>query len=128
MEQSDFMEDKLVKELSQPLANAAGWMKFIGISLIALGSITALTIVGLITAWLPIWLGVILLKASNNARSAFVAGDKKSLIDSLLGLNNYFTINGVLVIIMLLLAVLGIVFAFAFGLFFQAFDPDLFQI
>lgn len=128
MEQSDYREDMLVKELSQPLANAAGWIKFIGISLIVLGSITALTIVGLITAWLPIWIGVILLKASNNARIAFASGDKKSLIDSLLSLNNYFTISGALVIIGLVFAVIGIVVAFAFGLFSQGFSPELFQL
>ena len=49
-----------VTNVMQPLHDAAGWMKLIGTLAIIQGVLLALTIVGLIIAWLPIWLGVLL--------------------------------------------------------------------
>jgi len=47
----------------QNLLNTSGWLKFLGVLAIISGILTALTIIGIIIAWLPIWLGVCLFQA-----------------------------------------------------------------
>ena len=42
-----------IQDLVQPLASGKGWMKFVGIMFIIQGAITAITIVGIVIAWLP---------------------------------------------------------------------------
>jgi hypothetical protein len=55
-----------VRELSVPLFQAKGWLKFLGILSIIGGVFQALTIVGIIYAWIPIWSGVLLHQAGSN--------------------------------------------------------------
>ena len=54
----------------QPLHGAAGWLVFLGWFNIIAGILYALTIVGIIFAWLPIWIGFCL----KNAGEALKAG------------------------------------------------------
>ena len=56
-----------------------GWMKFIGIMTIIGGCFQALTIFGLVIAWLPIWMGVVLTKAGSKAGEYADKGDFASL-------------------------------------------------
>ena len=51
-----------------PLYEARGWMKFLGIVMVIAGIFTAITIVGIIIAWLPIWLGVLLFPGCRSDR------------------------------------------------------------
>jgi fatty acid desaturase len=53
-------ESPLIKEIAQPIFEAKGWMKFLGVLMIICGVLTACTIIGIIFAWPPIWLGVVL--------------------------------------------------------------------
>lgn len=91
------------------------------------GGMMALSIIGLIIAWLPIWLGVLLLKASNKSRYAFLSGDKNSLIEALLSLNNYFTIYAVMAIIGICLGVVFVLILLLTGFLAQGFDPEIFM-
>ncbi|MFO7651171.1 MAG: DUF5362 family protein, partial [bacterium] len=43
----------------------AGWLKFFGIVTIIAGALNALSLVGILWAWLPIWLGVLLVQAGS---------------------------------------------------------------
>jgi len=76
-----------------------GWIKFIGIMTIIGGCLQALSIVGLVIAWLPIWMGVVLTKAGSRAREYADKGDFASLEGMIGQLKNYFTISGILIII-----------------------------
>jgi hypothetical protein len=99
-----------VSELSAPLATARGWMKFVGIMFIIQGAFTALTIVGIIVAWLPIWIGVLLLQSSTALERAFVADDASALKESLAKLRTYFIIQGVMYLVGMVIMVLYFVF------------------
>ncbi|MBU2650784.1 MAG: DUF5362 domain-containing protein [Bacteroidetes bacterium] len=103
-------QNMLIREIASPLYNGKGWMKFLGILSIIYGVFLALTIIGILIAWLPIWLGILIYNAAVSCENAYMNGDKYSLMKSMQQLQNYFVINGVL-------ALVGIVFtAIALGL------------
>ncbi|WP_199100759.1 DUF5362 domain-containing protein [Dyella sp. ASV21] len=99
-----------VKDLSQPLASGKGWMKFVGIMFIIQGAITALTLVGIIVAWLPIWIGVLLMQSASAIERAQLSGDAEGLKEALARLRTYFVIQGVLYIVGIVITVLYISF------------------
>ena len=101
---------RATREISLPLASAAGWMKFIGIMFIIQGAITALTIVGIIIAWLPIWIGVLLLQSAGAAQRSQMQDDANALIEALSRLKTYFVIQGVLYLVGLALMIVYFVF------------------
>lgn len=99
----------VVANVMRPLHDAAGWMKLIGTLAIIYGVLVALTIVGLIIAWLPIWLGVLLNRAANESRAAAEAGDEGRAIAATRNLGTIFKVQGVLVLIGLILWAVGLV-------------------
>lgn len=99
MEQTNVDQTNLIREVTAPVYQARGWMKFIGVLLIIGGIIYALTIVGIIIAWLPIWMGVILFQAGSSSEQAYFNGDKFSLLKSLNQIKLYFTIMGIMTLI-----------------------------
>ena len=100
----------LVRDLSMPLASGKGWMKFLGIIFIIDGVFTAITIVGILIAWLPIWIGVLLLQAGSAIERAHVGGDEAAFRMALNKLRTYFVILGVMMLIGLILMVLALIF------------------
>jgi hypothetical protein len=76
-----------------------GWIKFMGIMSIVGGCLQALTIFGLVIAWLPIWMGVVLTKAGSRAGEYADKGDFASLEGMTGQLKTYFTISGILIIV-----------------------------
>ena len=58
-------EENLVNEISYPLFSNRGWIKFLGILMLIYGIFVAISIVGIIIAWLPIWLGILLIEVFN---------------------------------------------------------------
>jgi hypothetical protein len=60
--------------------------------------------VGILFAWLPIWVGVVLLQSASSIERAHLTGSKEVLFDSLGKLKMYFMIQGVTTLI-------GLVFA-----------------
>lgn len=107
-----------VRQLSRPLATARGWMKFIGIIFVIQGVLTAITIVGIVVAWLPIWMGVLLMQSADAVGRAHDGDDAQALEESLGKLRTYFVIQGVLMVI-------GIVFTLLYFIFFGAFALDM---
>jgi hypothetical protein len=85
-------------------------MKFIGIMFIIQGAITALTIIGIIVAWLPIWIGVLLLQSAGAAQRSQIQDDANALIEALSRLKTYFVIQGVLYLVGLALMIVYFVF------------------
>jgi len=76
-----------------------GWIKFIGIVLIVMGAIYGLTIIGLVVAWLPIWMGIILTNAAKHIESYVQTRSFTELIEYSRKIKSYFAILGVLSII-----------------------------
>ena len=89
----------LVKELSVPLYNCKGWMKLVGVMSIIYGVMTVLTIIGILFAWLPIWIGVLLFQSANAIGQAYETDSKAAMARSLSKLKTYFIIMGILTLI-----------------------------
>lgn len=106
LENQSLQEENLVREISFNLSRATGWMKFLGATMIIYGGMIALSIVGIVIAWLPIWMGLLLIKAAQKAKTATNTGNKLLLNSALQNINNYFTISGILLILGLLVSVL----------------------
>jgi len=96
----------LIRDLSQPLASGKGWIKFLGIINIVGGLFTALSLIGILWAWVPIWLGVLLLQAGNAIERARLAGDEAAMRLSLDKLRVYFIVQGVLFLVGIAVTVL----------------------
>lgn len=101
--------------LLQPVAESTGWLKFLSVAVIALGVLTALTIVGLVIAWLYIWVGVLLWQASERATRAKLTRDPAQLEEYLRKLRTLIVIAGVALIVNLAAAMLILSLALALG-------------
>lgn len=84
-----------VPEVAAPLHRARGWMRFVGLAEIVSGLALAATVVGLLAAWIPVWAGVVLLKAAGNARRAVEDSDPEALAAGLRQLHTFFVLSGV---------------------------------
>lgn len=92
-----------VKDIMLPLYNAKFWMKLLGVVMIIAGVAEALTIIGILFAWLPIWIGVLLFQAAGAAEAAYANADADAAVRAMDKLKVYFIINGVLMLLMLVL-------------------------
>jgi hypothetical protein len=98
-------ENQLVQQVSTPIFQARGWLKFLGILSIISGVGSALSIVGILFAWLPIWMGVLMFQAGSSIEAAGQFGDKFAFLRSMGSLKTYFILQGVLSLIGILFAV-----------------------
>jgi hypothetical protein len=95
----------MIQELSNPIYQARGWLKFLGVLSIIGGIFQALSIVGIIVAWLPIWMGVLMFQAGSSIDAAGQLGDKFAFLNSLGSLKTYFVLQGILTLIGIIVAV-----------------------
>ncbi len=95
-----------IAQLSEPLYAAKGWMKLAGVLSILYGVIMALTLIGLLVAWLPIWMGILLFQAANAIDEAHRASDEQAFLAAQAKLKTYFIITGVLALVLLALTLL----------------------
>jgi hypothetical protein len=91
-------------------------MQLIGVMLIISGVLTALSIVGILIAWIPIWAGVVLMQAAGASQRAFDSADPLEIKYALSRLRIYFTIFGVLLLIYLALMIVGMLFGIGAGM------------
>lgn len=124
MENNNLNEQNLIREISFSLSRNAGWIKFLGIIFIVYGAFIALSIVGIVIAWLPIWMGYLLVKAAAKLKTATTYGDRHAFQESLQNISNYFIINGI-VVAFSILAVIVMVIAILFLGF--SLDPETFE-
>jgi hypothetical protein len=92
------MNDKSVinfNKLMEPLYKVKGWIKCMGVLSIIAGVICVFTIWGIIVCWVPIWVGVVLISASNHIRLAFENNDNSKFRTSMEKLGLYFRIGGI---------------------------------
>lgn len=86
---------ELVSSLARRLVAAKFWMQLTAVLSIIYGILTALSIVGIIVAWLPIWMGVLLFQSAAAVDDAQSSGDQEALGRCLDKLKVYFIIIGV---------------------------------
>ena len=101
-------EHQLVREVSAPLFAAKGWMKFLGVLMIIYGVLIALSVVGIIICWLPIWIGILLFQAATAVESTQASGSKMELYGAMSKLKTYFTIYGVLALIGIVVSIIAL--------------------
>jgi len=104
-----------VRRVIGPLAEAKGWMKLVAVVTIGEGVLVALTIVGIVVAWLPIWVGVLLWQAAGSAELSAQSGDEAEATRAISRLRTLFTVAGVMVLISLVLWVVIVVFVIVAG-------------
>jgi hypothetical protein len=105
-----------VRELSVPIYQAKGWLKFLGILSIVGGVVQALSIVGILMAWLPIWMGVLMYQAGSNIEPAAQFGDKFGFYRSMNSLKTYFVLQGVLTLLGITIVVAALCIMFVLPL------------
>jgi ABC-type molybdate transport system permease subunit len=105
------VEPSLVRDLSAPLYEVRGWIKFIGVLSIIGGVLYVFTIWGIIVCWLPIWIGILLLKVASSVEAAQQNGDRAALMTGMAKLKTYFTITGILAIVGIVAAAIALVVA-----------------
>ena len=96
-----------VRRFAAALHAGRFWMLLVGWLLIVGGIMDALSIVGILFAWLPIWIGVVLLQAAGRIAEAERNGEAATLLEALGRIRLYFVILGVFVLVMIALFVLG---------------------
>jgi hypothetical protein len=112
-----------VQELSSPIYQARGWLKFLGVLSIISGVGAALSIAGIIFAWLPIWMGILMFQAGSSIDSAGQFGDRFAFLRSLGSLKTYFVLQGVLTLLGILVTVSMLCILFILPLFGLAIIP-----
>jgi len=109
-EQAQTQQDDSARYINDMLAvgeNMVGWLKLLGVVNIIMGVFVALSIVGILVAWLPIWLGVLLFQAGSQITEARVSRNYLHLVEMMRKFKMYFMIQGILLIISLIFAVIG---------------------
>jgi hypothetical protein len=101
-------QNTVVQEISLPLYEVKGWIKFLGIFNIVQGGLTALTIVGIIFAWLPIWTGILLYQLAQRIENARYSGDQGQFFDGMQKIKTIVIIYSVLT----LLGIAAMIFVF----------------
>jgi hypothetical protein len=100
----------VIGDIRQTAQEMAGWLKFVGIINIIGGAISAITIIGIIIAWIPIWMGVLLFQSGSNATNAQAGQRTEELVNMIKKLKAYFIINGILIIVWVAIIVFGFIF------------------
>jgi hypothetical protein len=103
------------RDLSQPLYDARGWVKLLGILNIISGVLACLTLVGILWGWLPLWQGILLFNAGKQTEQAWTGEDPERLREALRQLKTYFILSGVSMLATLALTVLAFIAILGLG-------------
>ena len=120
------LQDQVWEQLVASATKSKGWMKFLGIIMIISGALTAISVVGILWAWIYIWLGILLLQAGNKATELLASKSPENLVEYQNKLSSFFQITGILTIVALGLAVIALIIASIMG--FSMFNmPQMWQ-
>lgn len=97
-----------VRAIVRPLTDGKFWMKLLGVMMIISGGLQVLSIIGILWAWVPIWLGVLLFQSASAAAEASATGDVAAATRATDKLRLFFMIQGILMLIALV--IVGLVF------------------
>ncbi|RKX71009.1 hypothetical protein DRP53_03005 [candidate division WOR-3 bacterium] len=106
----------VANEIASYAERSSPWMKFLGVLSIISGIIAAFTIVGIVIAWLPIWMGVLLFQAGSFAKKAKEENKGEHLAGMMKKLKTFFLIDTITVIISIVFALIAIALGILGGL------------
>ena len=115
-------EESAIVRIAEPLYRAKGWMKFAGVLSIIQGVLSIFSIWGILVCWIPIWMGVVLCQASNRLRTAFETDSEAEFFRSMEKLGTYFRVFGILSLVMLIIAFVGMLAAILIPAFARGFE------
>ena len=107
-------ESEFIREASMPLYQARGWLKFLAVLLILGGIPSVLGLIGVI----PIWQGVLLWQAASSMEMAATTGQKFAYLSGMSNIKTFFILNGVLMLIGVVIAVIALCLAVVLPLVF----------
>ena len=88
------INEQLFSRLVQPLQQSRFWIQLFAGCLVFYGALITVTGLGVLIAWLPIWIGVLLFMASNSIKRAYTEQDANALVNAVLRFKTMFTILG----------------------------------
>ena len=100
----------VIRQVMAPLVNGKFWMKLLGVMMIISGALQVLSIIGILWAWIPIWLGVLLFQSASAAEQASVTEDALMAERATDKLRLFFMIQGILMLVALVLVGLMMLF------------------
>ena len=100
-----------INQLIAPIHENKIWFKILGVISIIYGALLVLSIVGILFAWIPIWLGVLLYQIASKVEIALALEDEDATLEMMQKIGLYFKILGILTVIGVVLSV------FVFGFF-----------
>ena len=105
-----------LRTIALPLYQARRWIKFLGGVLVGAGVVYAVTVVGLLFAWLFVWLGVLLWQAGSEIDRAFPEGEEVALAVAFGKLRRFFVVWGIATLVYLVVLALGLAVVGVFAL------------
>lgn len=95
--------DDAVRAIVRPLLDGKLWMKLLGVMLMISGALQVLSLIGILWAWVPIWLGALLFQAAGAADEAAASGRLEAAVRATDKLRLFFMIQGILLLIALII-------------------------
>lgn len=99
-----------INQLIAPIHENKIWFKILGVISIVYGAFLVLSIVGILFAWIPIWLGVLLYQIASKVEAALSFEDEDAAMEMMEKIGLYFKILGILTVVGVVLSVLVLMF------------------
>lgn len=99
-----------LRDIIEPLYRSRFWMQLLGIMLILMGALTAISIIGLVVAWIPVWAGVALFQAAGAAKRGYENHSEDAIKQTMGKLRTYFLISGIMTLLYVIFMVAGLLF------------------
>ena len=93
----------------EPIFSVQLWIRILGFAAMIIGVLYCLSIIGLIIGWLPIWLGVILLRTSKSIDSVVADESEQAAFELVSQIALFFKIVGIAALILFVVVLLGLV-------------------
>ena len=87
-------EPAQVANLVTPLYQSLFWIRLFAACLIFYGALITVTGIGVLVAWIPMWIGMLLLLMAKSISSAYQNNDEQAFKQSLSRLKTIFTVLG----------------------------------
>ena len=114
----------LLDKLRATAGSMAAWLKFLGIVNIikAIFVIISSMFIGIIFAWIPLWMGIVLFQAGSRASIAALSGRSEELVPMIDKLKLYFIISAIeMIVYIIILIFIILIFGAAFMTMFHEF-------
>ncbi|MEN3044911.1 MAG: DUF5362 family protein [Candidatus Hydrothermales bacterium] len=108
-------------DLYESASKGSGWIKFFGIVNMIAGIIQALTIIGIIVAWIPILIGVVAFQAASAADRASLTKKEEDLLQFHNKIKFLFQLIGIFIIVSIVIALIILIIALIFSAFLTSF-------